>query len=308
MTDFAAEACRIAAAVLAREVTGARRFTTGLQHFVYEVSLSDGTAVVMRMTQPEHRSLARNALRLSSTLRPLGVPLPEVIAADVDAAHPWMMLERLAGTDLGAVVSELGDAQLRSIAAGVAAAQHAVARTETRGRYGYAPSAETAPFASWAEVVAAHIERSRLRIAAAGLFDLSLVEALQVQLDARRAELDDVVATPFLHDTTTKNVIVADGRLSGIVDVDDLCFGDPRYVAALTRVALTSHGVSPAYSEYLMEAAGWPEDGLFRLYVAAFLLDFMSEHGQRFNGNESPSSAEARDGLRTRFDTVMRSL
>jgi hypothetical protein len=49
-------------------------------------------------------------------------------------------------------------------------------------------------------------------------------------------EFDRIAPTPFLHDTTTKNVIVtSEGHFSGIVDVDDLCLGDPRYPAALTQ-------------------------------------------------------------------------
>ena len=56
-----------------------------------------------------------------------------------------------------------------------------------------------------------------------------------------RGELDSQPPIPFLHDTTTKNVIVTpEGAFSGIVDVDDLCFGDPRYVVALTLPSLTA--------------------------------------------------------------------
>lgn len=36
----------------------------------------------------------------------------------------------------------------------------------------------------------------------------------------------EVKPTPFLDDTTTKNVIINDGKLSGIVDVDYVNFGD----------------------------------------------------------------------------------
>ena len=43
-----------------------------------------------------------------------------------------------------------------------------------------------------------------------------------------------------------------------------------------------------------MHAAGYQDDQTFRLYVALFLVDFMSEHGQRFNGNEQPSTSVAR--------------
>ena len=45
------------------------------------------------------------------------------------------------------------------------------------------------------------------------------------------------------------------------------------------------------------------DDRLFRLYVTLFLLDLMSEHGQVFNGNQRPSSPEARAALQYAFDS-----
>jgi aminoglycoside phosphotransferase (APT) family kinase protein len=109
---------------------------------------------------------------------------------------------------------------------------------------------------------------------------------------------DALHATPFLHDTTIKNVIVTDaGKFSGIVDVDDLCFGDPRFVAALTHVALLAHEHPADYAGHLMHAAGWRDDHLYRLYVAVIFIGFMSEHGQRFNGNQQPSLAADRAKL-----------
>jgi hypothetical protein len=38
-----------------------------------------------------------------------------------------------------------------------------------------------------------------------------------------------------------------------------------------------------------MDQAGHQDDRIFQLYVALFLIDFMSEHGQAFNGNQPPS-------------------
>jgi hypothetical protein len=62
-------------------------------------------------------------------------------------------------------------------------------------------------------------------------------------VSATRAQLDSLPPIPFLHDTTTKNVIVTPGgTFSGIVDVDDLCFGDTRYVVALTLASLAVSG------------------------------------------------------------------
>ena len=305
MSDPTAEdARRVTAAVLGVEAREARRFTTGLHHFGYEVTLADGRAVAMRMTRPSEVRFMRSAVALSRQLRPLGVPLPELLAADTEAPFPWMLLERLPGRDLGEVVGTLPEASLGQIAEQVIAAQRIAAATPSAGRYGFSATPEGAPFASWSDVVAADIERSRTRIAAAGLFDLAVVEPLELKLAAFREELDTIAATPFLHDTTTKNVIVTDdGRFSGIVDVDDLCYGDPRFVPALTHVALRDIPVD--YADRLMQAAGWADDGLYRFYIAAFLLNFMSEHGQRFNDNQPDSTLTARKSLLVHYERAL---
>ena len=110
--------------------------------------------------------------------------------------------------------------------------------------------------------------------------------------------MDALPPVAFPHDTTTKNVIVTPGgSFSGIVDVDDLCFGDPRYVVALTLASLMAFGGPTQYSDAWMNRANYRNDRIFRLYVALFLVDFMSEHGQEFNGNVLPSSEESRNSL-----------
>ena len=91
------------------------------------------------------------------------------------------------------------------------------------------------------QVLEDSITRSRERISLAQLFDKELVVTAAALVDQMRPALDGLPSIPFLHNTTTKNVVVTDtGTFSGIVDVDDLCFGDPRYVGALTLAALKS--------------------------------------------------------------------
>jgi hypothetical protein len=119
-------------------------------------------------------------------------------------------------------------------------------------------------------------------------------------------ELAAIPPTPFLHDTTTKNVIVtADGHFSGIVDVDDLCFGDPRYVVALTHTSLLAHGFPTLYTKAWLRLAQFADDRPFRLYVALFLADFMAERGQRFNDNPLPADAEYDAQLRDYFQRTL---
>jgi aminoglycoside phosphotransferase (APT) family kinase protein len=242
------------------------------------------------------------AVRLSRLLKPLGVPLPALLAFDVTAEFPWLVLERLPGTDLGGIIARLSDDQLDQIAASVARAQAITGQTGSAGRYGYAAAPGEAVFASWSQVLEANLDRSRNRIVSAGLFDVGLVDAFQSALAASRHQIDQAEPTPFLHDTTTKNVIVtSSGGFSGIVDVDDLCFGDPRYPVALTFAALVACDGPVQYVFAWMRHAKQVDNPTFRLYVSLFLLDLMAEHGQVFNGNQRSSAPEARASLQRAF-------
>jgi Ser/Thr protein kinase RdoA (MazF antagonist) len=296
-------AIAIAARVANREPQSVARFTTGARHYVYEVKFNDREPIVARIGSIAARAEIEGAVYLSNMLRPRGVPLPAILAADVESTFPWMVLERLPGIDLGAAIVSFSEAQLERIAVKVAQAQSIAAETGSSGRYGYAVRPLDAPYSAWSQVLDANLSRSRRRIASAGLFDVALADAVQSALDLMRDEIDSISPTPFLHDTTTRNVIVtAEGVVSGIVDVDDLCFGDPRYPAALTLAVLTAQGGPRQYVSAWLRHAGMSDDRLFRMYVTLFLLDLMSEHGQVFNGNEHPSSPQDRAALQRVFD------
>ena len=60
------------------------------------------------------------------------------------------------------------------------------------------------------------------------------------------------------------------------------------------------------YVDAWMKAGNYHYDRIFRLYVAVFLVDFMSEHGQEFNGNVLTSSADCRSRLLHVFADTLR--
>jgi aminoglycoside phosphotransferase (APT) family kinase protein len=280
------------------EPSGVRRFGAGTEHYVYEVLFTRRKPLVVRMARPENRETIANATRLSRKLRPAGVPLPSILAVELDAEFPYMVIERLPGVDLGMAMRGLSEAKLAAIAVKVVDAQRLTAAFPSAGRYGYGAAGEAAPHRSWSAAVGAILERARSRIVEAGVFELSAVDALDWIVLAARSELDDFAATPFLHDTTTKNVIVTlDGDFSGIVDVDDLCFGDPRLAAALTQASIDVSQRPNGYVGHWLAASGGVEDRVFRLYVALFLVDLMGEVGHAANGNEPPSGTGQRERL-----------
>lgn len=190
-------AAAIASRVTGCTPSGVRRFTTGARHNVFDVQFTDRSPVVARIGDTASRHELAGAIYLSGLLRPRGVLLPTLLAEDIQSEFPWMLLERLPGKDLGAIISRLPDEQLDSIAANVVQAQTITANTGSAGRYGYAARAEHAPQTTWSEVLLDNLARSRRRIETAGLFDISLVEIVQVEFTARRGNSMRLRLHPF---------------------------------------------------------------------------------------------------------------
>lgn len=282
--------------LLGTEATVVTRFPTGARHYVYDVALADGRRVVARMSLPEHRDLVRGALGWHRLLRPRGVPLPELLAfavAPEDGPFPVMILERLPGTDLQHVYASLTGPQRATIAGRIAAVQRIVGQLPLGRGYGYAMSPEDDDLhPTWGGVIDASLARSRERIVSVGVVDPAHVDHVAAVVDRHRSALDAVPPRAFLDDTTTKNVIVSDGRLSGVVDVDVVCYGDPLYVVALTRTSLLSRAYDTDYVDAwlaaLDPAPAQGREALLRLdlYTAVFCVAFLSELGHRFNKAE----------------------
>jgi len=106
-----------------------------------------------------------------------------------------------------------------------------------------------------------------------------------VKLPAYARYFAAVEPRPFLDDTTTKNVLVHEGRLAGIVDVDYVCFDDALLTPALTEIALLSSGHDIDYIRYWTSELqlGAEQKAVLNLYAALFCVDFLSEIGQQFN-------------------------
>jgi aminoglycoside phosphotransferase (APT) family kinase protein len=205
---------------------------------------------------------------------------------------PFVILERLPGSDLGFVVDRLSHDELRSLARRLAGLQATVTNLPPGRGYGFSPRME-GPFlhASWGDAIAASLSRSRMRIHRAGIVDEDHVDRVQAASHTLEAYFARVSPTPFLHDITTKNVIIDGARLSGILDVDDLCFGDPLFLVGLIRIALQANDHAMIYADAWIEMLRPDEQQRVALnfYSALFCVDFMGELGHRFNRAEVAS-------------------
>ena len=275
----------------------AQRFATGLCHFVYDVALGDGRCVVARLATPETRSLLAGGVYWHNRLKPLGVPLPALLHAAAQDPIPFVILERLPGDDLHAVYASLSRDEKHAIATAVVEAQRRVARLPEAPGFGHAQSyADPALHRrqTWTQVIEGMLTRSRQRIEVAAVTDPSAVDRVRRQLPRFSTHFSRVKPTAFLDDTTTKNVLVHHAQLSGIVDVDEVCFGDPLLTPALTKMALLAGRCDTDYVESWIELIGANNEAraVVDFYTAVFCADFLAEQGHAFNRQRAEHDKE----------------
>jgi hypothetical protein len=292
-------AADIAADFWGEAPSSVRRFSTGIAHWVYDVRGPQSEQLVVRLGSADQSQDFVGAQHWSSTLRPLGVPLPAVLASGDWHGLPFVALERLAGQDLGQVYDALDVMQKQRLAQQICHIQGLVASLGEGSGYGYVRLPGDPRRESWRRVIDDSIARSQARIARAGLFDSRCVERLERAVQRFEPYFSRVRPVPFLDDTTTKNVIVHGGELSGVVDVDWICYGDPLLTVALTRTSLLSSGRDLVYTDHwceLLEATA-EQLAVTRFYTAVFCVDFLSELGHSFNGQAAAADPEGIERL-----------
>jgi aminoglycoside phosphotransferase (APT) family kinase protein len=174
-------------------------------------------------------------------LAELGLPVSKVLYADMSRTEfpvAYVVLGRIPGRDLRYELDAMTKAQMTTLAEQLVTFQRQV-MSLPRGRgFGWAPLGETAPFASWADIVQRDLKRGKEVLEREGQDNLyKSVEIISEQLSDYFVNVQPIC---FLDDITTKNVIVQNGQLSGLVDFDVVCYGDPLFWLALTQTAVAA--------------------------------------------------------------------
>ncbi len=268
----------------------------------FAISLRDGRAVVAKLSQPGHcvEPMARNL----DVLGGMGVPAPAVLGTGSlpgEPAREVLVMSRLPGRDLRQEMPVMTRDQLSVLAREVIGIQSVVAGLPVHGDCGFVAIGERAR-RSWLDVV----RRPNGYLFADPLppDTVSLAPRLEQLIDAAADRLAQVTPVCFLDDLTTKNVLIDEGRLSGVVDFDWICQGDPRFHLGLTAAAVVT--VEHArwgqhYVSELLRAAGLDDDGqrFVDLYTALFLINFLAAEDPHRGG---PWRARAAQAARAALD------
>lgn len=84
-----------------------------------------------------------------------------------------------------------------------------------------------------------------------------------------------------MDDISTKRLLIYDGKLSEIIDIDCVGLGDVLTFVAMTRVALLNTDSDTKYIDYLLDELrpNKIEYKAFVFYCLVYCVDFMGERG-----------------------------
>jgi aminoglycoside phosphotransferase (APT) family kinase protein len=289
--DQAAAIARQALNVQPKHVV--RQTLTQSGNDVFRADLADGRSVVLR-TSPRRGAFAHTARNLEA-LRRLDLPVQNVLAAGTigpparesapSAAEPsgsFIVLDWLAGRDLGFELPTMSREDMTRVAETVTDVQRRVATLPRSTGFGWAPIGRNADAPRWTEIFGPAPEPTAEGVP----HDPALprLDRLRARLASvrRRVEphFDSVRPICFLDDLTTKNVLIENGRLTGLIDFDEVCYGDPLMSVGSTLAHLATD-VGPSgqfYGEELVRLASPGPDALraIRFYAALWTLGFAS--------------------------------
>ena len=204
-------------------------------------------------------------------------------------------MKRAQGADLVHVYPCLSAAQKTSLAD-----QVAIVHTKTKSLpfgqgFGFARFNEKPVYSTWASFFFGRLQWCISQLSENRNISKSLLIAGKSVIFDSISIFDIVEPEPFIWDMAERNVLVFNGNLSGIVDVDNLLFGDPLYTVALADAAFEKDGFDNIYTNrwltYFLNDKN--TQIRFHCYRLFWFISFLRGTGKgRSNGNTDPDKTQ----------------
>jgi aminoglycoside phosphotransferase (APT) family kinase protein len=244
---------------------------------VYDVLLPNRQVIVKLNQDAKALEGTQENLRV---LTELGLPVSQIIHADMSRTQfplAYVVLEKILGKDLRYELDTMTKAQMTTLAEQLVTFQRRVMSLPRGQGFGWILLGEPAPFATWTDIIQRDLRRGKEVLEREGQNHLyQRLERLSEHFNDYFAK---VQPTCFLDDITTKNVIVQNGELSGLVDFDMVCYGDPLFWLALTQTAVVAD-IGVAGQFYIDELirfwdASAAEKEVIQFYALLHAMDFV---------------------------------
>lgn len=281
--------------VMDEEIKKIERCGTGLGNYVFIVDTFLNNKYVLRCS--EDKDAYGDTITWLTTLHDSDVPVPEIISTGNYKNYKYLILSYIEGKELGDIYNNLTDDEKKQIASEVITIQKQVAKINYLPPNGW----------SWDLFVEGMISRSYELISSNGYFELTKIDTLRNIYEKLQEYISTVKPLPYLDDISTKNLLIKNGHVSGVIDIDWMGFGDILTFIAMTKVALMNMDSDTTYIDYLLAEIRPNKEQYkaFLFYCLLFCVDFMSERGTKFLDKVIPVNQEIIDRLDRIYDDLL---
>lgn len=268
-----------------------KRMSNGICNEVYLVEAAGREFIVRLNKEPRFMLGSHDHIPL---FREKGISVPEIIAGDYSKSElpfAYQVLTKIEGRDIGDVIETLSDDQLRAIGGEIANIFRQLSSIPNNGKFGVVWGDDRDLVDSWSAEVARVTNVVIGWGKKTGVIDAELEEILTRINAEYMSYFDNVRPYTYFGDISSKNVMIHEGRFSGLVDLDALAQGDP--LEAIGRIKASWYGThyGSVYTDAIMDTLGLrPEQRkLVTMYAVLNRAFWTLENGVRFNQNTSGS-------------------
>ena len=183
-------------------ITNIQRLTVGQGNYVFLI-ISDKDRFVIRLSQNSYEE----SIRLLNLITSVGVNVPETLYSGQYNNYNYMICSFIEGKDIGLVYDKLNDEEKRTIAKEVIEIQNKVSSL---------PPFCQCNMIGWVNHI---LERARYRIKANGYFDTAKVDEVERLTPMFETYFQALSPVVYLDDISTKNLMIHEGHVSGVVDM-----------------------------------------------------------------------------------------
>lgn len=263
------------------------RMVIGIRNEVYAVATLSRKVIVRMNTDIEQLKGTAKHITLFSSL---DIKVPEILAFDYskqDIPFSYQVLSYIEGKDLGLAIESMTDEQLKDLAKEVANIFRKLSKIPTNGKFGWVGVNEDGLVDSWAKIMKA--DKIEERNKQTGVVGDELVQKEKELYEKYVPYFNSVKSVLYFDDMSSKNILVNEGKFSGLVDLDEIMYGDPLETVGSIKASWygTPHG--EVYTKAVEDELGLTVEQrkMVTVYALFNRTLWLSEKGVKFNDNTS---------------------
>ena len=283
--ELLAIVCQIIEFELKEQPLSIQRCAIGLCNEVYLVTISH-TDVVVRFNRSPKALLGTE--RYIPLFASLDIPVPQLLASSYSLAVvpvAYQILSKIPGRDITDVIHTLTEDQLCTIAQNIAMIFQKLSRLPTNGKYGFIDISEDEAKNSWLDVIDDLVTTINERNKKSGVIEARHLEVLNSILAEHRDYFIQCPSIFYFDDLSAKNVMIDNGRFVGLVDLDNVAYGDP--LEAVGRIEGSWFGTSYGrfYTDEIEKALGLTtrQRRIVTMYAITNYIFWLAMKGVRYN-------------------------